>query len=42
MALRLADHAYVINRGRIRFEGRSADLRANQAVLHDAYLAAGS
>ena len=42
VALRLADHAYVINRGRIRFEGRSADLRANQAVLHDAYLAAGS
>ena len=42
VALRLADHAYVINRGRIRFEGRSADLRANQAVLHDAYLAAGA
>jgi branched-chain amino acid transport system ATP-binding protein len=42
VALGLADRAYVINRGRIRFEGRSADLRADPAVLHDAYLAAGA
>jgi len=42
VALRLADRAYVINRGRIRFDGASAELRANPAVLHDAYLAAGA
>jgi len=42
VALSLADRAYVINRGRIRFEGRSADLRADPAVLHDAYLTAGA
>ena len=40
VALTLADHAYVINRGRIRFSGDPAELRTNPQVLQDAYLAA--
>jgi len=42
VALRLADYAYVMNRGKIRFEGRSGELRANPALLHQAYLSAGA
>ncbi len=39
VALELADRAYVINRGQIRFEGSAAELKANPGVLQDAYLA---
>ncbi len=39
VALELADRAYVINRGKIRFEGSSAELKANPGVLEEAYLA---
>jgi branched-chain amino acid transport system ATP-binding protein len=40
VALTLAEHVYVINRGRIRFAGDPAELRANPQVLQEAYLAA--
>jgi branched-chain amino acid transport system ATP-binding protein len=40
VALDLADTAYVINRGRIRFEGSAAELKANPAILHETYLSA--
>jgi branched-chain amino acid transport system ATP-binding protein len=39
VALNLADYAYVINRGEIRFSGTADELRANPQVLQDAYLA---
>jgi len=39
VALRLADHVYVMNRGRVHFEGDPAEVRANPQVLHEAYLA---
>ena len=39
VALELADRAYVINRGKIRFEGTAAELKANPGVLQEAYLA---
>ncbi len=39
VALELADRAYVINRGQIRFEGSAAELKANPGVLQEAYLA---
>ncbi len=39
VALELADRAYVINRGQIRFEGSAAELKANPNVLQVAYLA---
>ena len=39
VALRLADYVYVINRGRIRFEGTPAELKAKPDLLHEAYLA---
>jgi branched-chain amino acid transport system ATP-binding protein len=39
VALRLADYVYVINRGRIRFEGMPAELKAKPDLLHEAYLA---
>lgn len=41
VALKLADFAYVINRGRIRFAGRTEELRANPDLLHEAYLSGG-
>jgi branched-chain amino acid transport system ATP-binding protein len=39
VALELADRAYVINRGKIRFEGSATELKANPGVLEEAYLA---
>jgi branched-chain amino acid transport system ATP-binding protein len=39
VALELADRAYVINRGKIRFEGSAEKLKANPQVLQEAYLA---
>ncbi len=37
LALRLADHAYVLGRGSIRFEGPAAEVAASEA-LREAYL----
>jgi branched-chain amino acid transport system ATP-binding protein len=39
LALKLAHHVYVLDRGAICFEGTPAELKANPGVLHDAYLA---
>lgn len=39
VALRLADFVYVINRGRVHFQGSPAEVKANPKVLHEAYLA---
>jgi len=39
VALRLADHVYVMNRGRVQFEGTPAQVQAQPQVLHEAYLA---
>ena len=41
VALKLADKAYVINRGEIHFSGTATELRDNPQVLQDAYLAGG-
>ncbi len=41
IALRLAHHVYVMERGRIRFSGAPDTLRQNPDILHSAYLAAG-
>jgi branched-chain amino acid transport system ATP-binding protein len=38
VALRLARKAYVLESGRIRYEGTSEDLKARPDVLHSAYL----
>jgi branched-chain amino acid transport system ATP-binding protein len=40
IALRLAHHVCVMERGRIRFSGEPDALRQNPAILHSAYLAA--
>lgn len=42
LALEIADHAYVLNRGRIRFDGSPAELKANPRLLEEAYLAASA
>ncbi|HUW35982.1 MAG TPA: ABC transporter ATP-binding protein [Rhodocyclaceae bacterium] len=42
VALKLADHVYVLNRGRIGFQGSPAELAANPAVLQEAYLSGGA
>lgn len=39
LALDLADHAMVMERGRLVYDGASATLRANPEILHGAYLA---
>lgn len=39
IALRLAHHVCVMERGRIRFSGEPDDLRRNPDILHSAYLA---
>ena len=39
IALRLAHHVCVMERGRIRFSGEPNDLRRNPDILHSAYLA---
>ncbi len=38
LALKVADYAYIIDRGKIRFEGTPADIEANPEVLQEAYL----
>jgi branched-chain amino acid transport system ATP-binding protein len=40
IALRICHHAYVMERGRIRFSGAPDALRQNPDILHSAYLAA--
>jgi len=40
IALRISHHAYVMERGRIRFSGDPDALRRNPDILHSAYLAA--
>jgi branched-chain amino acid transport system ATP-binding protein len=42
VALGLANHAHVMEGGRIRFSGPAADLRANPELLQSAYLLRGS
>lgn len=39
VALQLADYVYVVNRGRVYFQGLPAEVKANPQVLHEAYLA---
>ncbi len=39
IALRISHHAYVMERGRIRFSGAPEVLRQNPDILHSAYLA---
>jgi branched-chain amino acid transport system ATP-binding protein len=39
IALRISHHAYVMERGRIRFSGAPDVLRQNPDILHSAYLA---
>ena len=39
IALRISHHAYVMERGRIRFSGEPDELRRNPDILHSAYLA---
>ncbi len=39
IALRISHHAYVMERGRIRFSGKPEALRQNPDILHSAYLA---
>jgi len=39
IALRISHHAYVMERGRIRFSGEPDALRQNPDILHSAYLA---
>jgi branched-chain amino acid transport system ATP-binding protein len=41
VALGLADHAAVLDRGRIAFRGTAAELKARPELLHGAYLAGG-
>jgi branched-chain amino acid transport system ATP-binding protein len=38
VALGLADRAYILEGGRIRYDGTSAELQANPDLLHSAYL----
>ena len=39
IALKISHHAYVMERGRIRFSGDPGDLQRNPHILHSAYLA---
>lgn len=39
LALKLAKHAYVMERGRIVFSGTSTELQNDDSILHSAYLA---
>ncbi|MDA8248365.1 MAG: ATP-binding cassette domain-containing protein [Rhodospirillales bacterium] len=41
VALKIAHHAYVMERGRIRFAGEPRELVSNPRILHSAYLAPG-
>ena len=42
VALGLANHAHIMEGGRIRFSGPAGDLRANPDLLRSAYLLRGS
>jgi len=42
LALRLSRHAYVLERGRVVYDGTAANLRDNPDILHSAYLAGGN
>jgi branched-chain amino acid transport system ATP-binding protein len=42
VALGLANHAHVMEGGRIRFSGPASELRANPELLQSAYLLRGS
>jgi branched-chain amino acid transport system ATP-binding protein len=39
IALKISHHAYVMERGRIRFSGEPVELKRNPDILHSAYLA---
>jgi branched-chain amino acid transport system ATP-binding protein len=39
IALKISHHAYVMERGRIRFSGEPVELERNPDILHSAYLA---
>ena len=39
IALKISDHAYVMERGRIYFEGAARELIEKPEILHSAYLA---
>jgi branched-chain amino acid transport system ATP-binding protein len=41
VALRIAQHVYVMERGQIAFSGEPAELERNPDILHSAYLAQG-
>ncbi|MDQ0691409.1 ABC transporter ATP-binding protein [Arthrobacter sp. W4I7] len=38
-ALQIADRVYVLNQGRVEFEGTGAEARSNMSAIEDAYLA---
>jgi branched-chain amino acid transport system ATP-binding protein len=42
VALGLANRAYVMENGRLRFSGMASELRGRPDLLHSAYLLAGS
>ena len=42
VALRLADHVYVINRGRVQFDGTPDEVARRPSLLHDVYFAGKS
>ncbi|MGO9356337.1 MAG: ABC transporter ATP-binding protein [Xanthobacteraceae bacterium] len=42
LALRLSRHAYVLERGRVVYDGSAAELRDHPEILHSAYLAGGN
>jgi branched-chain amino acid transport system ATP-binding protein len=42
VALRIAGHVYVMERGRIAFSGAAPELERNPDILHSAYLAQSS
>lgn len=42
LALEIADHAHVVNRGRIRFDGSSAERKATPQLLEEACLVASA
>ncbi|MDC0739337.1 ABC transporter ATP-binding protein [Cognatishimia sp. SS12] len=41
LALKIAEHAHVMERGRVVFSGTSKELLADSSILHSAYLATG-
>ena len=41
MALELANHAYIMDRGRIRYTGTADELKNNPELLQTSYLLSG-